>query len=139
MVIDVPIHEEIETEVPLDTYVTVPVKLVTRARVVQNITTTVDINGEQKEIIVPLDTYVDVPIDTEVRVHFKDTFPVTVPLDMTVEVPINKTVVVPFDETFKVPVHMEVKIEKTLQELGLGDLIDQIVEILLDVKSALGG
>ena len=124
---------------PIDTYVTVPVKLVARARVAQNITTTVDINGEQKEIIVPLDTYVDVPIDTTVRVHFKDTFPVKVPLNMSVEVPVNETVVVPFEETFKVPVHMEVKIEKTLDELGLGEIIDEVVSILKGIKVALGG
>ena len=64
----------------------------------------------------------------------------TVPIDTTVTMPIKETVVVdipyygklavPFEANLNVPIKTEVKIDKTLEEIGLGDLIDRVIELI---------
>lgn len=64
----------------------------------------------------------------------------TVPIDTTVTMPIKETVVVdipyygklavPFETNLNVPIKTEVKIDKTLEEIGLGDLIDRVIELI---------
>jgi len=64
----------------------------------------------------------------------------TVPIDTTVTMPIKETVIVdipyygklavPFEANLNVPIKTEVKIDKTLEEIGLGDLIDRVIELI---------
>ena len=63
-----------------------------------------------------------VPIDTTVTVPIKK--------DIDIEIPFDGKITVPFEGDITVPIKTEVKIEGTLEELGLGDLIDKIIEII---------
>jgi len=64
----------------------------------------------------------DIPIDTTVTVPIKE--------NIVVDVPFYGKLSIPFEKNLNVPIKTEVKIDKTLEELGLGDLIDRIIELI---------
>ena len=63
-----------------------------------------------------------VPIETTVKVQIKET--------VFVDIPYYGKLAIPFEANLNVPIKIEVKIEKTLEEIGLGDLIDRIIELI---------
>lgn len=103
------LDEPIEVEIPLDTSVTVPIK--------DDLVSYISILGIKQKIILPVETTVTVPI--------KET--------VTIELPIQEI-------TFKrldVPTEMELKMEETLEELGLGNFIDRIIELIRQLLESL--
>jgi len=139
MVVKVPINKDIAVRVPLNTYVDVPVNTTARVHIVQNITTTLEVNGQKESVVIPLDTYVNVPIVTRIRVRINDIVNTTVPLNTTVKVPINQTVRVPVDRTLTVPIRMNITIKTTPEEIGLSDLIEKVISTLEHLRSTLEG
>ncbi|MCK4247851.1 MAG: hypothetical protein KAV48_03750 [Methanomicrobia archaeon] len=73
-----------------------------------------DLKDEKMSFVIPIDTTVTVPI--------KET--------VVVDIPYYGKLAIPFEANLNVPIKIEVKIEKTLEEIGLGDLIDRIIELI---------
>lgn len=63
-----------------------------------------------------------IPIDTTVTMPIKET--------VVVDIPYYGKLAVPFEANLNVPIKTEVKIDKTLEEIGLGDLIDRVIELI---------
>ncbi len=96
--------ETVTVEVPVDT--------TTEVRIVDEVATTIVLNGKRQRIVVPIDTRVTVPV--------KDTVEVDVPLHK--ELTFKKDIIVPLQTTLT--------INTTLEEMGLGSIIDRLIAFI---------
>ncbi|WP_157722440.1 hypothetical protein [Thermococcus gorgonarius] len=144
---DKTVKVHVSKDIPIEIHdyeVSVPVNVLTRVHIVQNITTTgYDENGNQVTITVPLDTWVDVPISTTVTVpidistttHFEDT--IDVPVQGSFEVRLDEILGIT-DGTLEVPISTDYTVKLTPKQLGLDSLIDQLIETLKAIQASLG-
>lgn len=142
---------ETTAEVPLSTTATVPIDTTVEVPIEENVHTTVTINGREKEIVVPIDTTTtvnvrdeaEVTIDTVENVRVEEE--VNVPIDTTENIAIDKMVSAPLtgyenlkiDKDLSVPINLDITIEKSLKELGLGGLIENLQRRIRNMRRTL--
>jgi hypothetical protein len=105
---------------------------------------TFPINAEvplDQEFVVPIQTTlpISVVVDVPVQLPLLGTYEVTVPVDT--EVPIDLQVVIPISQTVpvntEVTLDTEVPIRLTLDQLGLGDMVEEVDQGLEEVEQQL--